>query len=335
MEKFIIIDEQGSAYKCTPEKIKTISEGELSKYANKKKISERVLDFNLKVHENRTDGLIYFLPSAGISFCPEINLHRFTDSKKTIYYTALNQMLFSGAFVPSAYPGKMTLSPFSSVGSLNRDVLMNVTLGWDSRVMKLANDIGMQFIAYMVIDNSYKETIGDMGLNLSRPIIGHPDSSNNSDSVKFDELFGYENEMRTNTPQLYLAAVVNGIPYASFPLLSNIFDDGKVCLGHYYLNGKICSSNISSPEAFSYMVLSFMFSSFNTDLLTTNGGGIVGVVNASVYGSKASLMEKLWLWDIDTMKHSPVITKEEIEAYAADYTVRKSWLDTITQLIAE
>jgi hypothetical protein len=115
-----------------------------------------------------------------------------------------------------------------------------------------------------------------------------------------------------------------------FPLTSNIYQDLRVCLGAYSPSNRgLGSSSIenSDEEVFAYLLTSFLFSEFNTDLAhvteTDNQG----------HSDKYSLLSKLFSWDMHSLRCTPSITKEELIKFTEENVVRKFALDTIKSVL--
>ena len=100
-----------------------------------------------------------------------------------------------------------------------------------------------------------------------------------------------------------------------FPLLPNVFEDFGVCLGTACQNLDIPSgfSGVSTELSAAKMLLYFLRSSFNADLISINANQ-----------GRIKLIPKLCRWDRQSLKYSPSIETDELEKYAS-LTASKKW----------
>lgn len=321
MNNFILINDDGSTYKCEPKLVKQISRTEVEKFTTHSSVSSKVEKSVLEIHPSRFNGMTHF-PSALPNEQTTKNLPIYTvvDSGKKIIFSKIQQMYFSGNFSKAGHdPKKATLSSYST--SQSKGTLYNCTLPWSTLALaEKLNGMKIYFIPFATF--SSKNTIYcDEGKDLSRADFICPSSPENGIANQFHRI---NNLASPDSPTLGLAMGIEGRQEAFFPLVSNVYDDLKVCLGRNRMIEVACIPP-TEQEVFAFMLLSFLFSEFNSDLMAVEGRG--SQHNPSLPFSKSKLLERIFCWDKDTLRYSPAITVEDVNQFAADHVTRKFALD--------
>ena len=314
MKNFILVSDDGSTYKCAPQLVKQLSQAEISKFASNASTGGKVERSSIRMKPTRFAGMTHFgaaLPNEVPT--TSLPVYSVMENNKKVAFSKVQQLYFTGEFVATgADPTKVTLRGYST--NTNREVLYNSTLPWSTHA--LAEKIGTRiyFIPFATFQST--DYFEDNGADLSRVDWGNP----NTPVTGFANLFSHRQEPN-QTAVLNLAMGIEGKTDSYFPLISNVFDDLKVCLGRYYPQG-ITITPSTDEEMFIFMLVSFLFSEFNADLLAVagNGGGGGDVL-------KNKIIEKIFCWDKNTLRYSPTITANEILAFADAHVVRKFALD--------
>ena len=312
MQNFILVSDDGSTYKCEPQKVKQLSQAEVTKFTTNSSVTGKIEKSEVVIHDSRFNGLVHFaaaLPNEPM--IKKLPIYTVMENGKKVIFSKLTQMFFSGEFAKTAAdPEGVTLRGYAQSGS--RDVLYNCTLPWSTQALASKIGVKVYFIPFAVFNS--KDGFIDNGCDLSRVSFSDPTIPNG-----LATLFSHYSYPEGNPASLYLAMGIEGSSEAYFPLISNVFEDLKVCLGRYYPH-EVHSTPSTDQEMFIFMLVSFLFSQFNADLLGVSGQG-------QSRFEKTKLIEKLFCWNKDTLKYSPSITKEEINGFAKDHPTRKFALD--------
>jgi len=328
MEKFLIVNSDGSTYKCEPQLIKKISDTEITKIATNASLAGRIKTSTLLINQSRFASLKHFkscLP--GQEIITALPVHTVVEGKKKVVFSKINQLHFSGSFVQSGIdPTLATIRHYSTThNSHGCEELYNSNLSWSSHELKKLTGIGMYFIPFAVFPLVDGEQISDMGKDLSRVNWETPKSERGVEQLFKTEQYSGE------TASLFLGMGIEGQAPTFFPILSNVFADLRVCLGRYYPQ-MLPVAEFTDTEMFSYMLISFLFSEFNSDLATTTGADGTER-NRDTGQKKVELLEKLFCWNKSTLAYSPRITQQDIDEFCKTQVVRKFALDIAKRAI--
>ena len=315
MKNFILVNDDGNTYKCEPKLVKQLSQTEIGKFATSSSAVGKVERSGVAIHPSRFNGMTHFLAALpNEAQMRSLPIYTVVENGKKVIFSKIQQMYFSGEFCKTgADPSTVSLRGYST--DTYKEALYNCTLPWSTQALADRTGVRVYFIPFAVFNSA--DGFNDLGVDLSSV-----DFDNTTAANGLAKLFQHHQEPQ-QPAVLSLAMGIEGMPDAFFPLVSNVFEDLKVCLGRYYPRS-VRTTPSTDQEMFMFMLVSFLFSEFNADL-----AGVAGQPTDTGAGQfvKSKLLEKMFCWNKDTLKYSPSITSEEIRGFATGHVTRKFALD--------
>jgi hypothetical protein len=321
MQDFILINNDGTSYSCNPKLIKKISQTEIGKMTANASITGRAYKTVLHLSDKRLATMQHFsaaLPGEQIK--KDIPIYTIVDNDKKIIFSKLEQLYFSSEYSESqTAPGIVSLRGYCRSRTSSTPVLYHTILPWSTQALFRAIGIKVYFIAFA----SFKSTmdINDSGSDMAKNNFTDSGGKNYIGN-EFSALSRYGLDSK-----LHFAMGIEGSSDAYFPLVSNVYEDLRVCSGLYTLPHIVVGS-FSDEQLFARMLTGFLFSEFNSDLMNVaNREGSENRRAATQTEEKAVILEKMFSWNKDSLLYSPSVSSEAIKSFANVHVVRKFDLD--------